>query len=107
MKIVLSKDEMEILIRNHYALPSETMVEISKPKKIRKTIPKEYIQFRDRFNDTMNLNEKIAAIKALREIVPDLGLYGAKCAVESFDRVTEYVLANKAWPQVNDRCFVY
>jgi ribosomal protein L7/L12 len=106
MKLFLSLAEVQTLVRNAYALPIDAEIVIS--KRARKVTPESFTNFVAQHGQTME-TEKIAAIKALRVIVPGLGLYGAKCAVENFDLVSNFVKANKAWPNVHkmDGTFIY
>lgn len=103
MKITLSMDEITTLVRAQYNAPD---AEVCVTKKRIRNFPTGFPAFEAEFGTSMTTHNKIAAIKRLREIVPGLGLAGAKYAVENWNPISNYVSKHKRWPAIGgDGCF--
>lgn len=113
MKITLTLAEITTLVCNRFQLPPDTEVEIKRPvpRSKNKEIAQRIIDgMIDSFTRQSLLyfgqippENKIAAIKALRTVVPGLGIADAKKAVEDWERFIAYVLTNGLPPTANFR----
>ena len=116
MKITLSIAEITALVCNRYNLPADTEVEIKRPGHSRKYafVARDIIsRMVDGYsgqpvfvNGTIPGDKKISAIKALRTILPGLGLADAKTAVENWNQFIDYVESNGLPPNDNFLCFL-
>jgi hypothetical protein len=101
MKLVLTEFEAHELIRRQLNLPSTVIVEIdeeysqpTEPESFRFTgeraILPSIVAAINSFSDYKS-SQKIAAIKRLRELVPNLGLFVAKRMVEEWPSVEFHI----------------
>mgnify|MGYP001562927886 CR=1 FL=1 len=105
MKITLTQDEAALIIANKYNT-NTAAVEI-----VMNTTPTplgmNYVEtilriVRQKFPNTYQNTQKIAAIKELRTMVPGLGLAEAKGAVERpYEAIDYYLRNNKVMPLSN------
>lgn len=90
MKIVLTETEVADLVRVRYGLDSSVVVIVQRARRNHIQRGKAVSEFmkplHQFFNDSLVVqpDQKIAAIKALREMCPGLGLAAAKYTVEAF-----------------------